>query len=299
MPAIPIFSITNNAAGTVLLGEFATAGNALITNNGLLQFQDFSTAGNAAITNNGILNFVDTSTGGNAGIINGSAGVVDVSDSAGPHSDFKLSAGSIAGGGNFYLGSSQLTVGGNNLSTVVTGVISDCGTEGVACLRAGALGGSLVKTGTGTLTLSGNNTYTGTTEVNAGTLNGSIGASSLTTVNAGATLGGNGTVGNTVINGGTLAPGNSIGTLTVQGSLVFTAASSYMVEVSPSGADRTNVTGAAALGGATVSASFATGTYVIKQYTIVSAGGGVIGTFGSLVNTNLPSGFHSSLSYGP
>ncbi len=33
------------------------------------------------------------------------------------------------------------------------------------------------------------------------------------------------------INGGTLAPGNSIGTLTVQGNLVFTAAASYLVEV--------------------------------------------------------------------
>src|SRR5258708_16986404 len=57
--------------------------------------------------------------------------------------------------------------------------------------------------------------------------------------------------GNTTINGGTLSPGNSIGTLTVQGSLVFTAASSYMVEVSPANADRTNVTGTATLGGAT------------------------------------------------
>ena len=76
--------------------------------------------------------------------------------------------------------------------------------------------------------------FTGNTTVNAGTLavNGSIASSALTTVNAGGTLGGNGTVGNTTINGGTLSPGNSIGTLTVQGNLVLTAAASYMVEVS-------------------------------------------------------------------
>jgi hypothetical protein len=135
--------------------------------------------------------------------------------------------------------------------------------------------------------------------VDGGTLavNGSIASSPLTTVNAGGTLGGNGIVGNTTINGGALAPGNSIGTLTVQGSLVFTAASSYMVEVSPANADRTNVTGTATLGGATVNASFAAGTYVAKQYTILNAAGGVSGTFAGPVNTNLPAGFQSSLSY--
>jgi autotransporter-associated beta strand protein len=159
--------------------------------------------------------------------------------------------------------------------------------------------GALQQIGNGNLVLTGTNTYTGPTTVNAGILsvNGSIASSSLTTVNTGGTLGGNGIVGNTTINGGTLAPGNSIGLLTVQGSLVFTAASSYMVEVSPSVADRVNVTGVATLGGATVNASFAAGTYVAKQYTLVNAIGGVSGTFGAQVNTNLPAGFHSSLSY--
>ena len=147
--------------------------------------------------------------------------------------------------------------------------------------------------------LTATSTYTGPTIINGGTLavNGSI-ASSAVTVNAGGTLGGNGTVGNTTINGGTLAPGNSIGLLTVNGSLSFTAASSYMVEVSPANADRVNVTGTATLGGATVNASFAAGSYVAKQYTILNATGGLGGsTFGSIVNTNLPQGFKSSLSY--
>ena len=138
-----------------------------------------------------------------------------------------------------------------------------------------------------------------TFEIDGGTLRvaGSIASSSMTIVNAGATLGGNGIVGNTTINGGTLSPGNSIGLLTVQGSLVFTAASSYMVEVSPANADRVNVTGMATLGGATVNASFAAGTYVAKQYTILKATGGVVGTFNGPVNTNLPAGFKSSVSY--
>ena len=36
-----------------------------------------------------------------------------------------MTAGSIEGAGNFYLGSKQLTVGGNNLSTEVSGQILD------------------------------------------------------------------------------------------------------------------------------------------------------------------------------
>src|SRR5674476_1203230 len=49
----------------------------------------------------------------------------------------------------------------------------------------------------------------------------------------GGTLSGHGTViGDVSIGaGGTLAPGGSIGTLTIQGNLVFAAAASYMVEI--------------------------------------------------------------------
>ena len=80
-------------------------------------------------------------------------------------------------------------------------------------------------------------------------------------------------VGNTTINGGTLSPGNSIGTLTVQGNLVLTSAAAYIVEVSPTAADRTNVTGTASLAG-TVQAVFGPGSYFARTYTILSAAGG-------------------------
>src|SRR6185437_14646392 len=142
-------------------------------------------------------------------ITNNAGGSVDFSLGIGPAGDNKLSAGSIAGAGNFYLGADELTVGGNNLSTTVSGVISDCG-AGLDCLSAGATGGSLVKVGTGTLTLSGANIYTGATTVNGGTLlvTGSI-ASPLTTVNAGGILGGSGTVHGVAVNsGGVFAPGS-------------------------------------------------------------------------------------------
>jgi autotransporter-associated beta strand protein len=158
--------------------------------------------------------------------------------------------------------------------------------------------GSVQQSGAGKTTLSGINTYTGATIVDGGTLSvsGDISSSALTTVNAGAVLRGNGTVGNLQVNGGTLAPGN-IGLLTVRGNLSFTTASAYMIEVSPTSADRINVTGSASPGGANVSARFAPGTTIAKRYVIVNAAGGVNGAFNSVVNTDLPVGFQSSLSY--
>jgi T5SS/PEP-CTERM-associated repeat protein/autotransporter-associated beta strand protein len=165
--------------------------------------------------------------------------------------------------------------------------------------RSGA-GTATVRVEAGTTILTATSSYTGATVIDGGTLSvdGSI-ARSAVTVNAGGVLGGNGTVGTTTINGGALAPGNSIGLLTVNGNLSFTAASSYMVEISPAQADRVNVTGMATLSGATVNASFAfaAGSRVASQYTIVNAGGGISGRFGSVVNSNLPSGFKPSLSY--
>lgn len=198
---------------------------------------------------------------------------------------YAAAIGSLAGAGNVALGSATLTAGGDNSATTFSGVMSGSG--------------RFAKTGTGTMTLSGVNTYTGATTVNGGVLSvdGSIASSSMTTVNAGGTLAGSGTVGNTTINGGTLAPGSSTGLLNIAGSLAFTSASTYAVDASPSSAGRVNVTGAATLGGTTVNASFANGSYIAKQYTILNATGGVSGTFGSQVNTNLPTSFTSNLSY--
>ncbi|WP_245290565.1 autotransporter-associated beta strand repeat-containing protein [Rhodopseudomonas sp. AAP120] len=293
--------VFSNGNGTFTLTGANTYTGGTRVSNGTLQIGNGGTSGSIVgnVDNRGTLAFNRSDAIGFGGVISGSGNLT------------KLGAGTLSlTGASTYTGGTTISagtlqIGDGGTSGSLAGNISNSATLAFNRSDATSFGGvvsgsgQVIKRGAGNLSLAGISSYTGGTTVEAGSLsvNGSIASSSLTTVNAGAALGGNGTVGTTLINGGALAPGNSIGTLNVSGNLTFTAASSYMVEVSPTNADRVNVSGTATLGGATVNASFASGGYVDRQYTIVNATGGVVGTFGSLVNTNLPSGFKSSLGY--
>jgi uncharacterized protein with beta-barrel porin domain len=122
------------------------------------------------------------------------------------------------------------------------------------------------------------------------------------TVTAGGTLFGTGTVGASngiFINSGGVVQGGvpgGFGTLNLIGNLTFNSGGILSTTIAPSGASLVNVTGTATLGGATVKAIYANGSYISKQYTILTAGS-VSGMFSSLVNTNLPSNFTPTLSY--
>ncbi|MDR2837223.1 MAG: autotransporter domain-containing protein [Azonexus sp.] len=179
-------TITNDSGGLAQFTTDSSAADATITNNdgGRTDFFGNSTAGNATITNQsgGETDFFGNSRGGNASITNeggrtyfvgnadpvnaalkndGTGSAFDFSGTTGAAGNNKISAGSIEGDGRFLLGSNQLTVGSNGLDTAVSGVISDGGYNG-------GTGGSLVKIGTGTLTLSGSNTYSGGTTISDG-----------------------------------------------------------------------------------------------------------------------------------
>jgi autotransporter-associated beta strand protein len=150
--------------------------------------------------------------------------------------------------------------------------------ENIATLN-GALGGGsfgFTKSGSGTLTLGGANTYTGATAVNEGTLlvNGSL-ASAAVSVASGATLGGGGTfAGLTALaNGGILAPGNSPGTITFNAGLSLDGGSILNFELGT--ASDLIVVGGGRLSGPTSgtvtlnfsdSGGFGAGTYTLINY---------------------------------
>lgn len=153
--------------------------------------------------------------------------------------------------------------------------------------------------------LTGTNSYTGATEVNAGTLivNGSIASSSLLLVHSGGTVGGIGTLPTTTVSG-TISPGNSPGTITVTGNLTFNSGSTYVAEVEGPDADRINVfagngqAGIANLAG-TLRIVPLGGSYTFgSPYTLLSAQGGRAGTF-TTVDTagSFGAGVTSAVSY--
>jgi len=124
-------------------------------------------------------------------------------------------------------GALQIGVGG---TTGVLGVdaLTNNGTlifnRSDASTYAGVISGSgaLVKQGAGTLTLAGNNTYSGATTVSEGglTVNGTNGPGGVT-VASGAMLSGTGTLGgNAIVHGGHML-GNPVGTQTISGNLTY------------------------------------------------------------------------------
>ena len=115
-----------------------------------------------------------------------------------------------------------LTVGGSG-NYSFGGVLAD-GTNGGKLL--------LTKSGAGTQTLTGSNSYTGATTVSEGTLKVDGAINSSATVQSGASLGGIGKLASaTIASGGTIAPGSSPGTLTLTNGLTFSGGGNYDWEI--------------------------------------------------------------------
>ena len=143
-----------------------TAGNGLfIINSGGVTFDEASSAGNATLianpgpngTEGGRISFENLADdGGEARIELFGNGTLDIEFGG------SVSVGSIEGDGIVLLGTKELIIGSNDLSTTFYGTIQDSGDTRHP--------GSLKKIGNGTLTLGSENTYLGGTTVEGGKL---------------------------------------------------------------------------------------------------------------------------------
>ena len=112
----------------------------------------------------------------------------------------------------------------------------------------------LIKDGVGGWELFGDNSYSGPTRIQQGTLNvnGNQTGAGETIVEVGGTLGGTGTVGGNVTAHGRVAPGRSVGELHIAGNLMLDETSELVIEISnvtPGKFDRLEVAGNAQLAG--------------------------------------------------
>ena len=217
---------TATISGVISNGSLTKAGASTLTLSGANTYAGTTTvsAGTLATTGSGVL----SSTSG-----------VTVASGATLQLGGAETINTLSNSGTIALAGGTLTTGGDNGSSTLGGSLAGTGT--------------LVKAGTGTLTLAtANNGFTGVVNVSAGTLSATganaLGTSSVTvgnggvfaanaslgnvvTVNSGGMLKGSGSLGATAVNaGGILAPGNSPGLQTFS-SLSLAGGSSVQWQV--------------------------------------------------------------------
>ncbi|MFO6448897.1 autotransporter-associated beta strand repeat-containing protein [Erythrobacter sp. NE805] len=198
----------STAAGSRIFGDFSNTAGATAELKGQI---DGGVLNDGSIKNTGEMIFLGRFTQGSTGSYN-----LD---------GFNASVGSLAGSGTITLGSATLTLGGDDTSDAIfSGVISGSG--------------GLTKTGLGSQSLSGVNTYTGLTQVNSGELWLRIGGelAGNVTIDTSGAFANDGTVNGLVTNGGIFANGASGNAAILLGGLTQLAGSTGFVSGTINGA---------------------------------------------------------------
>src|SRR6185312_14179256 len=167
-------NLINAPSGIVQLVD-ADTGSATFVNVGSTTSPTFSEGNDADNYGGGVLSLVGATDTTRATVINHAGGVVFVTANAGG-TTVAPSIGSLSGAGTVLLGANfdanggavpfVLTLGALGKDDTISGMIRD----DAAGVTGGSIGDRLAKVGTGTLTLSGVNTFSGGVALEAGTL---------------------------------------------------------------------------------------------------------------------------------
>jgi autotransporter-associated beta strand protein len=254
--------LTLNSAGTTLIfsGQLSGPSGPFLTGQGTVVFSHASSYQGPTQLFSGTLRLAaDDSVPPNSALTVSAGATFDLSN----HVDH---IGSLSGAGSVLVTTGgALATGFDNTSTTFSGVMSGQGT--------------LLKDGSGTLTLTGSTTYTGPTTVNGGTLAGTVSLAGPLVVNS----------------GGTVSPGTASPGILGSQNATFGAGSTFSVRLNGTGAgsgyDELGVSGPADLSSSpTLNVTLGFASAVGDTFTILTSTAGTSGAFQDPAGNPLPDG---------